>query len=236
MFVRLNPEKVVSTPKNLAVITARGGSKRLPGKNARMLGEHPLIAHSILYAQRFPEIIDSIVVTTDNEELVSIAKKYGAEVLMRPAAFAGDHEPVITALQHVLENASENYENLILLQPTNPLRPKNLLAEAFAVFSESTADSLMTVSRFEAKYGKIHENLFVPSNYTMGQRSQDLKPMYKENGLLYITKCEQIKEGIILAENNYAFVTETPFDNADIDTEIDFLITEILLKKYKNAL
>ena len=227
---------MVSKPKNLAVITARGGSKRLPGKNARMLGNHPLIAHSILYAQRFPKIIDAIVVTTDDEELAEISQKYGAKVLMRPTALSGDYEPVITALQHVLKNTSENYENLILLQPTNPLRPKNLLTEAFAVFSESKVDSLMTVSRFEDKYGELHENRFIPSNYTMGQRSQDLKPLYKENGLLYITRCEEIKEGIILSENNYAFVTETPSDSVDIDTEIDFLMTEVLLKKYKNEI
>jgi N-acylneuraminate cytidylyltransferase len=220
----------------IAVIAARGGSKRLPGKNALVLGEHPLIAHSILYAQRFPQIIDSIVVTTDDEELASISHSYGAEVLLRPADLAGDHEPVITALQHVLENVTENYENLILLQPTNPLRPNNLLMEAFTVFLENNVDSLMTVSKFEAKYGELLENLFVPSNYTMGQRSQDLKPIYRENGLLYIAKSTEIKAGSILSKNNYAFVTETAFDTIDIDTKIDFLLAEVLLKKYKSEL
>ena len=226
----------MSDRSNIAVIAARGGSKRLPGKNTRVLGEHPLIAHSILYAQRFPQIIDSIVVTTDDEELASISHTYGAEVLLRPAALAGDHEPVITALQRVLENVTKNCDNLILLQPTNPLRPNNLLMEAFTVFSENNVDSLMTVSKFEAKYGELIENLFVPLNYTMGQRSQDLKSIYRENGLLYITKCEEIKAGTILSKNNYAFVTETAFDTIDIDTKIDFLLAEVLLKKYKNIL
>tara|TARA_R110002124_G_scaffold287089_1_gene470321 strand:+ start:97435 stop:98115 length:681 start_codon:yes stop_codon:yes gene_type:complete len=222
--------------KNIAVITARGGSKRLPGKNAMLLGEHPLMAHSILYAKRFPEFIDTIIVSTDSSELAEIATKYGAEVIMRPKNLAGDHEPVITALQHVVENVSESFENLILLQPTNPLRPANLLQDAFRVYSESNANSLMTVSKFEEKLGTINDHKFKPSNYTMGQRSQDLEPMYKENGLLYITKCEEIRNGIILAENNYAFITNTPFDTVDIDTEIDFLMAELLLKKYAGEL
>ena len=222
--------------RNIAVITARGGSKRLPGKNGMRLGEHPLIAHSILYAKRFPEIVHTVIVSTDDSELAELAINYGAEVIMRPKILAGDHEPVITALQHVLKNVQEEFDNLILLQPTNPLRPANLLPDAFNVFIESGAKSLMTVSKFETKFGIIQNNRFKPSNYVMGQRSQDLKSMFKENGLLYITKCEEIKKGIILSENNYAYITDTPFDNVDIDTDIDFLMAEAILKKYAKEL
>ena len=125
--------------RNIAVITARGGSKRLPGKNGMRLGEHPLIAHSILYAKRFPEIVHTVIVSTDDSELAELAINYGAEVIMRPKILAGDHEPVITALQHVLKNVQEEFDNLILLQPTNPLRPANLFPDAFNVFIESGA-------------------------------------------------------------------------------------------------
>ncbi len=226
----------MTQPKNIAIIPARGGSKRLPGKNSRYLGDHPLMAHSILYAQRFPELIDTIAVTTDNDELASIARSYGAIVVMRPKELAGDQEPVITAMQHVLKTLQETFANVILLQPTNPLRPLNLLPEAYKAFSESNLQSLMSVNRFEEKFGTIENNVFTPSNYTMGQRSQDLEPMYRENGLLYITESKAIVDGTILTEDNFAYVTNTPFDHVDIDTELDFLIAETVLKKYSELL
>jgi N-acylneuraminate cytidylyltransferase len=222
----------VAQIKNIAIIPARGGSKRLPGKNFKAFGKHPLLAHSILYALRFPEIIDTVVVSTDDADLATIAKSYGAEISMRPSILAGDHEPVITALQHSLQNQVESFDNIFLLQPTNPLRPSDLLSSAYKSYLEHNVESLITVSLLKEKFGEIVGNSFQPGNYAMGQRSQDLKPLYKENGLLYITKSQAILKGEILTSNNYAFVTNSPFDNVDIDTESDFMIAETLLKKY----
>jgi N-acylneuraminate cytidylyltransferase len=222
----------VAAIKNIAIIPARGGSKRLPGKNYKTFGKHPLLAHSILYALRFPEIIDAVVVSTDDDDLAAIAKAYGAEISMRPHHLAGDHEPVITALQHTLRNHTKSWDNVFLLQPTNPLRPSNLLPEAYEAFVDSHVESLISVSLLKEKFGEIVGNSFQPANYAMGQRSQDLKPLYKENGLLYITKSEAILKGKILTTTNCAYVTNSPFDNVDIDTETDFVFAETLLKKY----
>jgi N-acylneuraminate cytidylyltransferase len=80
-----------------------------------------------------------------------------------------------------------------LLQPTNPLRPENLLREAYQVYDENCYDSLFTVTRNNQKFGKIKNNKFVPFNYEIGQRSQDLEPIFFENGLLYITNSKSIK-------------------------------------------
>lgn len=208
--------------KTIAIITARGGSKRLPNKNIRLLNGLPLIAHSILFAQKNSSIIDKVYVSTDDEAIKIIALQYGAKVIDRPQNLAGDLEPTVTALKHVLESINEDIENIVLLQPTNPLRPENLLTEAFATYQNSNSDSLFTVTRNHQKFGKINNNKFVPFNYIIGQRSQDLEPLFFENGLLYVTKAALILNEIIISEDAFPFEVNHPFAHVDIDTQEDF--------------
>lgn len=217
--------------KTIAIIPARGGSKRLPGKNALLLGGIPLLAHSILYAQANAKLIDKIYVSTDDIAIKKIALKYGAKVIDRPKSLSGDEEPTVTALKHVLENIDEAVENVILLQATNPLRPKNLLEEAFEKYQQGNYDSLFTVSRNFRKLGKISNHKFVSFNYEMGQRSQDLEPLYFENGLLYISKASLILENEIIGKNHFPFLVNHPFGRVDIDTQEDLEYAEYLIGK-----
>ena len=216
--------------KNIAIIPARGNSKRLPGKNTMFLGGIPLLVHSIKYAQQF-SFIDDIYVTTDNSEIKNIALQFGAKVIDRPSEISGDLEPTVSALKHVLESLPNDIENVILLQPTNPLRPNNLLEEAFQLFENSHSDSLFTVSRNHHKLGKIINHKFEPFNYTIGQRSQDLEPLFFENGLLYISKANLIKNDIIISENALPLEVNHIFANVDIDTQEDFDYAEYLYNK-----
>ena len=214
--------------KTIAIIPARGNSKRLPGKNTKFLGGIPLLAHSIKYAQQF-SFIDDIYVSTDNLEIKKVAVQFGAKVIDRPAEISGDFEPTVSALKHVLESLTYEVENVILLQPTNPLRPENLLEEAFQLFLNSNADSLFTISRNHDKLGKIVNDKFEPFNYTIGQRSQDLEPLFYENGLLYISKANLIKNDIIISENALPFEVNHTFAKVDIDTQEDFDYAVFLL-------
>jgi N-acylneuraminate cytidylyltransferase len=134
----------------------------------------------------------------------------------------------------VLQSLNKNFDNVILLQPTNPLRPKKLLQEAFQFFKDQNCDSLMTVSRNSDKLGKIKNDRFIPYNYKIGQRSQDLEPLYFENGLLYITKTSVILEDKILGSNNRSLIVEHPYAKVDIDTADDFKYAEFILKNYPN--
>lgn len=211
---------------------ARGNSKRLPGKNTKFLGGIPLLAHSIQYAQRF-SFIDAVYVTTDNIDIKNIALQFGAEVIDRPAEISGDLEPTVSALKHVLASLSDDIENVILLQPTNPLRPDNLLEEAFHLYLNAEADSLFTVSRNYDKLGKIANHKFEPFNYAIGQRSQDLDPLFYENGLLYISKAALIRDNIIISENALPLEVNHVFSKIDIDTQEDFDYAEYLFKKLK---
>jgi CMP-N-acetylneuraminic acid synthetase len=217
--------------KTICIIPARGESKRLPQKNIKLFGQYPLLVHSILFALENKEIIDEIYVSTDDDEIKKIALQFGAKVIDRPVYLSGDLESTVSALKHVLESIEGNIENVILLQPTNPLRPQKLLAEAFEVYQKENADSLFTVTRNHQKLGKIANKIFVPFNYTIGQRSQDLEALFFENGLLYITKAALILNDIIISEKAFPFEVNHIFAKVDIDTQEDFDYAEYLFQK-----
>ncbi|MCG2419884.1 acylneuraminate cytidylyltransferase family protein [Aequorivita sp. F47161] len=220
--------------KTIVIIPARGGSQRLPKKNIRYLAKKPLIEYSIAYALFNMDIVDEVYVSTDNEKIKNISLQLGVKVIDRPEHLSGDNEPTVTALKHVLQSLNHKIENVILLQPTNPLRPKDLLKDCFQAFENGNYDSAMTVSRNHQKFGIIEDGKFVPYNYEFGQRSQDLEPLYFENGLLYITKSSLILEEKIMGDKNLPFIVDHPFANIDIDTKEDLLMAEFYLSKYLN--
>lgn len=217
--------------KTIAIIPARGGSKRLPNKNRLLLGDYPLLVHSILYAQANSDIIDAVYVSTDDSAIKAIVLAFGAQVIDRPALLSGDLEPTVTVLRHVLQSIHDEVENVIVLQPTNPLRPPNLLKECFEKFQNEKVDSLFTVTQNHQKFGEIKSGIFVPFNYEIGQRSQDLKPLYFENGLLYITKGALILENSIISEKAFPYLVNHIFAQVDIDTQEDLDYAEYLIKK-----
>jgi N-acylneuraminate cytidylyltransferase len=219
--------------KTIAIIPARGGSKRLPNKNILLLNGLPLIVHSILYAQKNNAIINDFYVSTDDENIKTIALKYGVKVIDRHDNLSGDFEPTVSALKHVIETINDDIENVILLQVTNPLRPENLLKEAFAVYENNQLDSLFTVTRNNQKLGRILEKKYIPFNYKIGQRSQDLEPLFFENGLLYISKASLILKETIISEKAYPFEVNHPFANVDIDTQEDLEYAEYVANKFQ---
>lgn len=214
--------------RTIAIIPARGGSKRLPGKNTMLLGGIPLLAHSILFAQQ-QDAITAVYVSTDDAHIKEVALHYGAQVIDRPSKLSGDLEPTVSALKHVLESLTEKVDTVVLLQPTSPLRPENLFQEAWQVFTKNQVASLFTVSQSHQKLGKIKEAVFIPFNYKPGQRSQDLEPLYYENGLLYIASAQAILNNEIITKDAFPFVVDHPFAHVDIDTQDDFDYAAFLL-------
>ena len=203
--------------KKLIVIPARGGSKRFPGKNITLFNQVSLIEHTIIYALKNAGA-NEIVVTTDNVEIKNIALKYGIMTVDRPIELSTDLSTTVSALKHVLEVLDENHEIVVLLQATNPLRPKNLFHQALYKFLNYDCDSLMTVSRNRDKLGKIINGKFLPFNYEQGQRSQDLEPLFYENGLLYISKA--------------SLILEHPYAKVDIDNKEDLMYANFVLNTY----
>lgn len=214
------------------VIPARGGSKRLPNKNLINLGRTSLLSYSISYAlQSFDG--SAIYVSTDDSAIRNEAVNFGVQVIDRPFDLASDDTPTVAVLEHAIKEIKENVAHVILLQPTNPLRPNNLLNEAVEIYSNLETPSLFTVSPEIKKLGKIQKNVFIPQNYSPGQRSQEMSPWFYENGLLYIASVETIKSGQIITENSYPLIVDHVFGTVDIDTAMDLDYAEFILDKNK---
>jgi N-acylneuraminate cytidylyltransferase len=149
----------MSKPSSVALIPARGGSKRVPGKNVRVLGGHPLIAYTIAPAIA-SGVFDAVIVSTDLPEIAEVARRYGAEVpFLRPAALAGDTSPDIEWVEHTLRTLADqgrSYDAFSLLRPTSPFRTPDTLRRAWAAFSaDPRADSLRAVEKCTQHPGKM---------------------------------------------------------------------------------
>jgi N-acylneuraminate cytidylyltransferase len=223
--------------KYQVVIPARGGSKRLIGKNISDLKGIPLIAHSILFAQQsFPDI--DVYVNTDDEEIAKVSTQFGAKITKRPESLGSDTTSSAEVLQQQLEWFESNEipcDAMILLQATNPVRPKNLLKEAISKFESSGRKSLAGFSILPRKFGTIDEsNIFHPENYRPGQRMQDLTPRYYENGLIYITNAESIKAGEIITQDVFPFLIDHIASTVDIDEPDDLIYAAYILEYLKS--
>ena len=214
------------------IIPARGNSKRLPGKNMKVLGDKPLIQYSIDFAlNNFSA--DSIWVNSDDQHIIEFAKQKGIRTLLRPDDLATDYTSTVDVLNFQVNYFKEQNiacDAIILLQPTNPFRKDILLKKAIQEFQESKRNSLATFSISEKKLGKIEGGFFKPTNYIPGQRSQDLEKDYFENGLLYITKLESILAGKVITDDVYPLVCNAIESSIDIDHMGDFIFAESLLK------
>jgi len=229
--------------KVLGIITARGGSRRLPGKNVKPLAGKPLIVHTIEEALK-SEHIDRLVVSTDDEEIAKVSREHGAEVpFMRPAELSRDETPSLPVLQHAIQylEEKEDYhpELVVILQPTSPLRKREDIDKAIEKFLDSDYDPVLTVSRaecpphwmYELRDGRL-EPFVKGANKAV--RSQDLPELYRSNGAVYVMSRDLImKESRILSDNMGAVVMP-PERSVDIDTELDLRFAEFLIKNEKH--
>ncbi|WP_455637983.1 acylneuraminate cytidylyltransferase family protein [Parabacteroides sp.] len=221
--------------KYVMLIAARGGSKRFPGKNIWPLKDKPLLAHSILYSQRvLPDT--EIYVSTDSEEIAAVAREYGAKVIDRPKELSGDLCTSDLVLQHAaieLLLTGKEFDYMIHIQVTNPLRPEGMMENALKIIESGQYDSLFTVSPLVRKLGRLVDGRFIPWNFVFGQRSQDMETLYFENGLLYISHRDLILNGRIRGDSLYSQIVDHPFGYLDIDTKEDFEEVEYYYMKYR---
>tara|TARA_B100000886_G_scaffold334725_1_gene290697 strand:- start:1683 stop:2354 length:672 start_codon:yes stop_codon:yes gene_type:complete len=221
-----------SSNEILIIIPARAGSKRIKGKNIKSFNGFPLIEYSIKYAQIY--VGGDIIISTDDEQIKSIGEQYNVPILWRDKSLAQDQTPTTDVVKDVIKRVNKTYDFVVLLQPSNPLRPKNMFKKALKLLEEKKSDSLLTVSLNEHKLGKIKHSAFKPYNYNFGQRSQDLDPLYYENGLLYLCSYELAKNGKLISKNPIAMIIEHPFASVDIDTELDWKWAELISKEYND--
>ena len=224
----------------LAIIPARGGSKGLPNKNIRPLNGKPLINYTV-EAALAAGIFDKIIVSTDSPNIADTAKGAGAEVpFLRPAEYATDESSTIDVIRHAIaffKGRNEEFDVVCLLQPTSPLRRCEHITEAYALFEEKKANSLVSVCECEHSplwANTIDEDLrmdgFIRSE-AAGKRRQDLPQYYRLNGAIYLAYTE-----ILLAQNNFIGSNSIAYkmeisESLDIDSLEDFQYAEYLLTK-----
>lgn len=183
----------------IAVIPARGGSKRVPRKNLLPLRGKPLLAHTLEQATR-SRLVSRTIVSTDDQEISDAAIQYGAEVIMRPAELSGDTASSEAALLHVVAWLAdqEKYEPdiLVFLQCTSPLRNESDIDRAITVLLENHADSLFSACRFNKYIWQVRQGEASPINYDYRHRwrEQDFPHQVQENGSIYVLKTSVLKE------------------------------------------
>jgi len=225
----------------LAIIPARGGSKGIPRKNLRLLCGKPLIAYTIEAALN-SKLINRVVVSTEDEEIAKVSKKYGAEVISRPTELAQDDTPSLPLFQHAIRYLEEvkDYrpEIIVMLQPTSPLRIVEDIDRAIEEFLKGSYHSIASVCEVEHTphwmYTIVGERLkpLIEEGQKVVRRQDDSK-VYRLNGAVYVTSRDIImKENRVLGRDTKAYIM--PLERSiDIDTELDFKLAELLMRERK---
>ncbi len=233
--------------KTLAIIPARGGSKRVPKKNIKNLDGEPLIGYTIEVANKSKYISD-VHLSTDDEEIANVAEKYHCKIHDRPDYLGEDETPTIDVILDVLENfkkESSDPDIVILLQPTSPLRGSKDIDEAIDKFqdyrSKDKAYSLVSVCEFDEPpfwSFELKDDYLQPifgEDY-FEKRSQDLPDAYRPSGAIFISTPNLIREHKTFYTSKTIPYIMPKERSVDIDTEFDFKFAEFLMKKRNDNL
>lgn len=217
--------------KVLGLITARGGSRGIPGKNIKLLGNKPLIAYSIDSAKN-SKGLSKLILSSDDEAIMAIASARGVDIpFKRPAELAKDDTPSLEVIKHALDfflAKDEHFDAVCLLQPTTPFRREGLIDEAIEKFQEGNYDSVISVRKIPSEYnphwafketdGQLR---IATGEKTPIPRRQELPKAYHRDGAIYITKTRVILQNSLLGEN-IGFIDTTPDPYVNIDTTADW--------------
>tara|TARA_B100000900_G_scaffold416225_1_gene450268 strand:+ start:6481 stop:7170 length:690 start_codon:yes stop_codon:yes gene_type:complete len=220
----------------LAIIPARGGSKRLPRKNILNLCGKPLISWSIEAGLK-SKYIDKVVVSSDDTEILNISNELKVQVIKRPDELASDTSTSFDAVKHAIDNL-ESYEYILLLQPTSPLRNENHIDKAIEFLEEKNADAVVSVC--EMNHNLLWSNTlddslsmegFISDNL-LSNRSKDLKKHYRLNGAIYLCKTDKLlkEKSFFLKKNIFAYVMNSN-NSIDIDRKEDFELASLYLSQ-----
>lgn len=224
----------------LGLIPARGGSKSVPGKNKKLLGGLPLIAHTILAATG-SKYLSSAVVSTDDEEIAGIAAEYGARVpFLRPAQLSSDSTAALPVVQHALQFLAaegESFDYVAILQPTSPLRTSDDIDQCIIKIVDTGADSVMSMVELidfsVKKLKRIENDLILPLIEAEGTASaprQAAPRVYKRNCAMYLTRADLVLQGHLFGEISRPYLMPAA-RSVDINTLSDFELAEFFLAR-----
>ena len=229
--------------KRLAIIPARGGSKGIPKKNIYPVAGHPLIYYSIQAAKEAKEAgaVDKVIVSTDSEEIAAVARECGAEVpFIRPAELSSDKSKSADLVIHAVNfyrEQGEYYDDIVLLQPTSPLRRGEDIIGAVALYDRKQGTSLVSCYREESvsEYNSYHikDDMGVALNqdHNKGKRRQDLPELYVRNGAVYITDVQYLLAFELVISDEPVIYVMPAERSVNIDTQYDMELTEWLMER-----
>ena len=231
--------------KLLALIPARGGSKRVPGKNLAEVCGRPMIEWTIR-AATMSNYIDSVVVSTDDSGIADIATCAGARVpFIRPFTLSTDTATSLDVINHSLNYLSEigeNYEYLVLLQPTSPFRTESHIDECAELFSTRNMDSIVSVVRIDYppdwNYSVDKELRMTPDIPSSDEalRSQDYPDRYRPNGAIYLIRVPVYREFNSLYPSGRVHAYEmNKLDSIEVDDEEDLMLVRAMVKHQKEG-
>ncbi len=222
----------------VAIITARGGSKRIPHKNIKDFMGKPMLAYAIQAALN-SGIFDEVMVSTDSSEIADVAKKHGAQVpFMRSSETANDFATTSEVLSEVItqyKKQGKNFDTLCCIYPCVPFLTGNVLKQAYSIFHNTKCDTLVPVVKYSfpiQRAFKVKDGMFLeyrePENSQ--KRTQDLEPMFHDVGMFYFTKTNSFVASKLLVNGKVSYIEMDETQTQDIDTETDWKMAEL---KYK---
>lgn len=225
----------------LGLIPARGGSKGVPNKNIRSVDGQPLISYSIEIGQQ-SKLISNLIVSTDSDEIIKVVKAYNCDFYKRNYKNAQDDTPIEPVISEVLANIKTNFDLIVLLQPTAPIREADDIDNIIKMFIENDGlESVVSVVELEdihpaRMYSLSKDNEMIALNPLLERkRRQDLKPVYLRNGAIYATRVSAFTKNNVLISNSKKAYVMPESKWANVDTERDLLITELLIKEWKRG-
>jgi CMP-N,N'-diacetyllegionaminic acid synthase len=221
-------------PSVIAVIPARKGSKGLAGKNILPIAGKPMIGWSIEAALQC-KLVDRVVVSTDCHEIAAISLKFGAEVpFFRPADLAADLTPGVDVVLHAI-NEIPNFDIVVLLQPTSPLRTAVDITQALQAFIDSDAASGVSVC-----LSKVHPNwmkrisedgMVIPyERSAIIPNRQQLESVYSLNGAIYLARCDSLKQSRSFHTKSTLAYVMPPERSFDVDSAFDLSLCDLILR------
>lgn len=229
--------------KILAVITARGGSKGIPKKNLIKLNDKALIAYSIENGMR-SKYVDDVYVSSDSDEILTVARRYGAETIKRPDKYATDTAQTLDVIKHTvaaLEEAGKKYDWIVLLQPTSPLITSTDVDQALEQFGREDNDVMIPVTETHAPPDCLihfadHKIYFQSERFLDDPRRQNLPKYYTWCGAIFIylrTILPQLESYSYIKDNTGAYIVDK-HKSFEVDTLEDLFIAESILKNQMN--
>ena len=227
--------------KSIAIITARGGSKRIPRKNIKEFLGKPIIAYTI-EAAIASNMFDQVMVSTDDNEIAEIAKKYGAMVpFMRSEKTSNDFATTADVLNEVIDEykkLGESFEYMCCLYPTAPFVTPDAIGQAMKILEDNGADTVLPVVKFSfpPQRGVIMKDGYLTPKYPecMPMRSQDLEPMYHDAGQFYCMRVSAfLEQGKVVMDKTMPYMQDD-MNVQDIDTPEDWAIAEVKYKVLHN--